>query len=662
MAPLSTTALIGQLNQGKFRDFVGVVQQHFYNEDTDDVSALKVIKTVAAFVYQKEIDIDVIEDVVKIVKTCVDVIINKEDVSDLSLKELFGNITHVMNRLVKQEQTNSIATLASSFFRISDKMVNKETLQNMAYNVYVMVWNFAFKLEPDMKLESEVSNLVNILFYALKFLILVHKSDKFSLCKLVDKVMSSTRLVLKKDSSKSICDLLSVKLFEIIANPVMDEGDQRWEICSFMVDIFTKYRVSKLFEMLGEVEKVLGPSYSGEVEYLQFITQLAESTSHSTELLAVSPSAIKPTSLASLLSLVDGVVSTCSSLPSSLLPSTCSTLMLLTKMATPNTAMVASRLVCSLTSWVLKAIKLNSPTPQLVSLSISLVSDNSNCLALLPSNTDSKFIKSCSSSLTMNSFNLSVVLYNVKLFSPCLQLLQTSCDSCQVWAKLDPGRASSLRPRLKLLAEVLFKLGQFRECLKMYSNSLVVQLTYETDESMQVDKMAEAGKFWIGVKREWVIAEPDNNIVHTVSIMSLLEEGMVHGISPPTPALLCRLGRLEIGWHRLAHHGPCDLTQSWVSTAGTLLRLSNNAMDRGMVLLEQAWVFLLGDNTEDLEMGAKCLCVSIDCLWCRCRGPWRGWGRIRRWVGKKRRDWGRKNRKLSPHQRSQGWRCQFKQN
>ena len=266
MAPLSTTALIGQLNQGKFRDFVGVVQQHFYNEDTDDVSALKVIKTVAAFVYQKEIDIDVIEDVVKIVKTCVDVIINKEDVSDLSLKELFGNITHVMNRLVKQEQTNSIATLASSFFRISDKMVNKETLQNMAYNVYVMVWNFAFKLEPDMKLESEVSNLVNILFYALKFLILVHKSDKFSLCKLVDKVMSSTRLVLKKDSSKSICDLLSVKLFEIIANPVMDEGDQRWEICSFMVDIFTKYRVSKLFEMLGEVENVLGPSYSGEVE------------------------------------------------------------------------------------------------------------------------------------------------------------------------------------------------------------------------------------------------------------------------------------------------------------------------------------------------------------------------------------------------------------
>ena len=39
---------------------------------------------------------------------------------------------------------------------------------------------------------------------------------------------------------------------------------------------------------------------------------------------------------------------------------------------------------------------------------------------------------------------------------------------------------------------------------------------------------------------------------------------------------------------------------------GHLLRLSNTSMDRGMVVLEQAWVFCLGDNLEDLEMGAMC--------------------------------------------------------
>ena len=34
------------------------------------------------------------------------------------------------------------------------------------------------------------------------------KSDKFSLAKLVDKVISSTRLVFKKNSSQAVIDLL----------------------------------------------------------------------------------------------------------------------------------------------------------------------------------------------------------------------------------------------------------------------------------------------------------------------------------------------------------------------------------------------------------------------------------------------------------------------
>ena len=37
-------------------------------------------------------------------------------------------------------------------------------------------------------------------------------------------------------------------------------------------------------------------------------------------------------------------------------------------------------------------------------------------------------------------------------------------------------------------------------------------------------------------------------------------------------------------------------------TVGILLRLGNTSMDTGMVLLEQAWVFWLGDNLEDLKM------------------------------------------------------------
>eukprot|EP00092_Neocalanus_flemingeri_P039910 GFUD01043469.1.p1 GENE.GFUD01043469.1~~GFUD01043469.1.p1 ORF type:complete len:231 (-),score=57.96 GFUD01043469.1:21-662(-) len=212
MAPLSTTVLIGLLNQGKFKDFVDAVNTHFDSDDTDDVSALKTLKTVAAFVYQKEIAGEVIEDVVNIVVTCVNIVINKESKTDLFLKELYGNISHVMNRLIKQEQTKSVIVLAGVFFTISDKVVSKEILPNMAHIVCVMLWNFGLKVEPSMKLELEVLSLVNIQFYALKFLILVQKSDKFSLAKLVDKVMSSTRLALQKNSSPTVCDDLYAKI------------------------------------------------------------------------------------------------------------------------------------------------------------------------------------------------------------------------------------------------------------------------------------------------------------------------------------------------------------------------------------------------------------------------------------------------------------------
>ena len=82
------------------------------------------------------------------------------------------------------------------------------------------------------------------------------------------------------------------------------------------------------------------------------------------------------------------------------------------------------------------------------------------------------------------------------------------------------------------------------------------------------------------------MAEPDNTEVHTVSMMSLLGEGVVFGVAATvSPVVVQRLvvgSLVEIGWY------------------------SNTTMDKGVVLLEQAWVFWLRDNLEDLEMGARC--------------------------------------------------------
>lgn len=59
--------------------------------------------------------------------------------------------------------------------------------------------------------------------------------------------------------------------------------------------------------------------------------------------------------------------------------------------------------------------------------------------------------------------------------------------------------------------------------------------------------MREGGWFWISVKREWVIVEPDNLEMQTVSMIRH-DQGMVFGI-PATisPAVLLRLGILDTG-------------------------------------------------------------------------------------------------------------------
>ena len=60
------------------------------------------------------------------------------------------------------------------------------------------------------------------------------------------------------------------------------------------------------------------------------------------------------------------------------------------------------------------------------------------------------------------------------------------------------------------------------------------------------------------------------------------------------------MGILETGCYRQGYLPGCGFFRySWDSTAGTLLRLSNTSMDRCMVLLEQACVFWLGDNSQD---------------------------------------------------------------
>jgi hypothetical protein len=86
-----------------------------------------------------------------------------------------------MNSRVKQEVASTIMTLVTIFFRIHDKAVSKENLNNMAHKLYLTVGTY--KLEPSMNHELEVLSLINIQFCALKFLTLLDKSNKLYFAK-----------------------------------------------------------------------------------------------------------------------------------------------------------------------------------------------------------------------------------------------------------------------------------------------------------------------------------------------------------------------------------------------------------------------------------------------------------------------------------------------
>jgi hypothetical protein len=86
-----------------------------------------------------------------------------------------------MNSRVKQEVASTIMTLVTIFFRIHEKVVSKENLNNMAHKLYLTVGTY--KLEPSMNHELEVLSLINIQFCALKFLTLLDKSNKLSFVK-----------------------------------------------------------------------------------------------------------------------------------------------------------------------------------------------------------------------------------------------------------------------------------------------------------------------------------------------------------------------------------------------------------------------------------------------------------------------------------------------
>ena len=119
--PLSTTSMMGMLNQAKIGDFVRTVNDHMDSNPTDEISALKVVSTVASFAFKNPLPPAQSEDVIASLVKCVSAVVpsGKEDV----VKDVYGKLYHVMARLVRQEQLHEAVSLCPAFLQLSGALM-----------------------------------------------------------------------------------------------------------------------------------------------------------------------------------------------------------------------------------------------------------------------------------------------------------------------------------------------------------------------------------------------------------------------------------------------------------------------------------------------------------------------------------------------------------
>ena len=142
-----------------------------------------------------------------------------------------------------------------------------------------------------------------------------------------------------------------------------------------------------------------------------------------------------------------------------------------------------------------------------------------------------------------------------------------------------------------------FRLKNHVESLKCLAWSAAYLVQEENDDVVR-RKLHEYSVLWLQMKADWIKQIPESEeAVHTVNMFRLLEDHELW--------LRLKLTRVEVTWYR-KQYPECDLTQSWVNAFGQIHSNSKEVVDKAMVLLEQTWVFWAGDNTEDLEMGARC--------------------------------------------------------
>ena len=139
-------------------------------------------------------------------------------------------------------------------------------------------------------------------------------------------------------------------------------------------------------------------------------------------------------------------------------------------------------------------------------------------------------------------------------------------------------------------AKHFHKRKNYRKALGCLAQSLV-HLVMMDNEEETAERLPDSAQLWLDIRRDWVAASREE--CEAVTMWSLVSE-----LAGAEAWVRLKLARLEATWYRGQYSGPADMTQMWVNSFGAVLQNSAERVDKGMVILEQTWVFWLGDNNE----------------------------------------------------------------
>ena len=140
------------------------------------------------------------------------------------------------------------------------------------------------------------------------------------------------------------------------------------------------------------------------------------------------------------------------------------------------------------------------------------------------------------------------------------------------------------------MAKHFHKRKDHRKALGCLAQSLV-HLVMMDNEEETAERLPDSAQMWLNIRRDWVAASREE--CEAVTMWSLVSE-----LAGAEAWVRLKLARLEATWYRGQYSGPADMTQMWVNSFGAVLKNSTERVDKGMVILEQTWVFWLGDNNE----------------------------------------------------------------